>query len=237
MPRTAQDDPRYQRVRGSLVQAAARLGRERTVDAVAISELTALAGVSRSAFYAHATSPADLLASYLLEKLTPYLDRLGNLLEEEPDNFVTAWRGLYVEVLHTIREDQEIYQHVFGDHGSPAVVGRLRQRFRQTAEEFVQSFITHLEEPVSELWVNMAVSQHVSNTVVIIESWLRTGMREEPGDVVDTFILLAPPWQLVRLSPTGVASLGRRHLLETLAAQGQGTLPGTATPAAPTRNS
>lgn len=222
MPRAVQDDPRYQRVRERLVRALTVLAAERPVESVSVSELTSLAGVSRSAFYAHAASPADLLAEHLVSRLGPHLDRLGTLLEEDPEHFVQAWRRVYVDVLTLIREERAIYTHVFGEQGSPVVVARLRERFRQAAEAHVADFVSHLQEPVTELWAKMAVSQHVSNTVVMIESWLRTGMREEPSTVVDTFILLAPPWQLVRLSPAGVASVGRRHLMSVLVQQETG---------------
>ena len=93
----------------------------------------------------------------------------------------------------------------------------MRSRLGEAAESFVADFVRHLAQPPSPLWVRMAVSQHVGNTVAIIDSWLATGMNESPEEVTDTFISLAPPWLLVRLDDDGTATIGRSRLLARLA--------------------
>ncbi|WP_103062023.1 TetR/AcrR family transcriptional regulator [Actinomyces qiguomingii] len=219
MPEANRDDPRYLRVRERLTTAILDLASRRSVDTITVSELTAHAGVSRSAFYAHAPSPTQLLADHLVSKLAPLLEQLGTLLERDPDNYVRGWRNVYLDVLMAVREDGSVYAHVFGPDGSPAVLARLCTCFERAAEVFVGDFIARLDEPVTELWRTMAVAQHVNNTVVLIESWVRTGMRGSPTAVLDTFMTLVPPWQLVHLSTSGTTSLGRSRLRAALSAQ------------------
>jgi len=212
----SQDDPRYQRTRRALVDAVLSLARRKPIAQITVSELANRAHVSRSAFYAHAASPADLLAEHLIATLDPYLDRLGSLLADHPESYLERWRVVYIEMLTAIHRDGKVYAQVFDAPGS-VVLARLRSRLGEAAESFVADFVRHLAQPPSPLWVRMAVSQHVGNTVAIIDSWLATGMNESPEEVTDTFISLAPPWLLVRLDDDGTATIGRSRLLARLA--------------------
>ena len=212
----SQDDPRYQRTRRALVDAVLSLARRKPIAQITVSELVNRAHVSRSAFYAHAASPADLLAEHLIATLDPYLDRLGSLLADHPESYLERWRVVYIEMLTAIHRDGKVYAQVFDAPGS-GVLARLRSRLGEAAESFVADFVRHLAQPPSPLWVRMAVSQHVGNTVAIIDSWLATGMNESPEEVTDTFISLAPPWLLVRLDDDGTATIGRSRLLARLA--------------------
>lgn len=218
MVRTQEDDPRYRRTRRLLVGAVMELAADRPAAQISVSELAGRAGVSRSAFYAHASSPSELLADHLVSRLDPFLERLGGVLEEDPEDYLLRWRAIYVELLEAVREDRLVYAHIFDSDDSGVVLARLRARLREAAEVFVAHVVDHLEEPPTPLWQRMAVAQHVSNTVVVLDSWLADGASEEPETVVDTFISLAPPWLLIRLDADGRATLGRSRLLARLAA-------------------
>lgn len=211
--RSTETDPRYLRTRQALLDALLRLTAQRPAQSVTVSELTALAGVSRSSFYAHAASPADLLADHLSARLGPHLDLLGSVLTDSPEHFQERTREVYVDLLREVSESKEVFVHVFAETGSGTVLARLRTRFRVASEAFVSDLLTHLDEPPGELWTRMAVAQHSESLIIMIDSWLSSGAEKQPEDVVDTYLSLAPPWQLVRLDPGGRATIGRHRSL------------------------
>lgn len=211
--RNPEDDPRYQRTRRALLDALLELAAQRPTMTVSVSELTSRAGVSRSSFYAHAASPADLLADHLIASLSPHLDRLGTVLSDEPERFQERTREIYVDLLREVQVDRDVYVHVFAESGTGMVLARLRGRFRQASEAFVGDLVRHLAQDPGELWVGMAAAQHSSSLIIMIDSWLAAGADRSPEDVVDTYLSLAPPWQLVRLDERGLASIGRHRVL------------------------
>ena len=64
MSRRTQDDPRYLRARDRLIEVLRELAAQRPAELLTVSEIAARAGVSRTTFYAHAQTPADLLAAH-----------------------------------------------------------------------------------------------------------------------------------------------------------------------------
>jgi AcrR family transcriptional regulator len=54
--RVTEEDPRYLRVRASLVAALFELAAEVPADEISVSQLASAAGVSRTTFYSHSSS-------------------------------------------------------------------------------------------------------------------------------------------------------------------------------------
>ena len=71
----AELDPRQCRTRAALAAAVLALAAERGIDALSVTEITARAGVHRSTFYQHASSPLDLVKSTLARELDALRDR------------------------------------------------------------------------------------------------------------------------------------------------------------------
>mgnify|MGYP000965533580 CR=1 FL=1 len=76
--RVTEEDPRYLRVRASLVSALFELAAEVPADEISVSQLASAAGVSRTTFYSHSSSPAQLLADTLVDRLAP-IERLEHV--------------------------------------------------------------------------------------------------------------------------------------------------------------
>lgn len=216
MSRRTQDDPRYLRARHRLIEVLREFAAQRPAELLTVSEIAARAGVSRTTFYAHAQTPADLLAAHLIDRLSDSLAGLDTLLEDDPEHYLLRWRQAYIGVLEQVRADADIYRHVFLGEEGALVRARISAYFEEVVARYVEDFVRHLDQPVSELWVTMAISQQVHNTLVVITSWMRTGMVDAPELVMNTFISLAPPWQLARISASGRTSLGRSRVLEAL---------------------
>lgn len=215
--RRPEDDPRYQRVRARLVGALLDLAATKPAEAIAVSELTSAAGVSRTTFYKHADSPAQLLASHLIDQIAPVMEPMTTLLETAEQDYLLRWRDITVDVLENVRSNRQIYGHVFGGEGESVVLAILTRYFERIYGGYVEDFAEHVvDETPTDLWKAMATSQQVHNLIAVISSWLRTGMVDSPEGVVSTYMSLAPPWQLAKFSPSGHTSLRRNRVVASL---------------------
>ncbi|PSR66901.1 TetR/AcrR family transcriptional regulator [Nocardia sp. MDA0666] len=120
------DDLRVLRSRGLLQAAILKLGQERPVDGIAISDITQRAGVSRSTFYDHYTDKETLLADAMdrqaLEAGVPLRTvGLDEGLPGQPPQFL-------IDYLQHIADHAQLYRNVLGAHGSAAVHARLTGR-------------------------------------------------------------------------------------------------------------
>lgn len=213
------EDRRYQRVRAKLVSAVSELAAQKPAESITVSELASAAGVSRTTFYSHAESPASLLAQHLVDQISPVLDPLAQIFERSGPEYVLAWRDAMRELLRHVQERHDVYNHVFRPDGQSVVLSILSAYFEDVFSRYVQEFRTRVDgEPPSDLWVAMATSQQVHNTIALISSWLRTGMEETVDQAIGTYVTLVPPWQLARFTDSGRTTLGRHRIVAQMLA-------------------
>lgn len=212
------NDPRYVRVRGQLREAARRLVPAKPADAITVAELTREAGVSRTTFYQHGDCPAQFIADMVVDVLQPYLDDLIDAVASPNENYLLRWRETYVRMLTELREHRGFLSALFTPT-QPVVVGHITRRLTLTFDSYVDEFKSHLkEETVSELWTAMATAQQVYNLIAVLVAWLGTDMKESPDVVVNTYLSLAPPWQLARFQADGTVSLRRLRAISDIVA-------------------
>jgi AcrR family transcriptional regulator len=210
--RTTSDDPRYQRVRQRLVEAVLDLAQYRPAESISVSELVAAAGVSRAAFYGHAPSPASLLADVLIAELRPELDDLADQMTLPNADYVGLWRQIYLALLEHVGAHREVYRVISSQESS--VSSALTAFFEQAASRYVQAIKAQLDgPPLTPLWEAMAITQQAHNMLSVIRAWILTDLADSPAEVVNTYLTLAPPWQLARADATGHISLRRTRAL------------------------
>jgi AcrR family transcriptional regulator len=206
--RTTVDDPRYQRVRQLLVRAVLDMAAAQPAETISVAQLTSEAGVSRASFYAHATSPAALLADALIAELRPNLDSLAQQMTDDHADYVSLWRSIYLVLLSHVQRHRAVYEIVIAHE--TAVSSALTAYFEEAAAQYVGAVKVRLDgPPPGDLWVAMAISQQAHNMIAVIRAWIVTGMAESPEQVVDVYLTLAPPWQLARPDADGRISLRR----------------------------
>lgn len=214
------NDPRYVRVRAQLNDAALRLALAKPADAITVAELSREAGISRTTFYQHGDSPAQFIADAVVDILQPFLDELTGAIATAGDDYLLRWREIYIRMLTELLNHRQILGALFGGEGQPVIVGHITRRLTLTFAAYVDEFKSRLEgESVSELWTEMASTQQVYNLVSVLVSWLSTGMKESPDVVVNTYLSLAPPWQLARFQADGSLSLRRSRLVSDIVAE------------------
>lgn len=213
------NDPRYVRVRGRLNAAALRLIATRPADSITVAELTREAGISRTTFYQHGESPAQFIADAVVDILQPYLNELTDAISSPADDYLLRWRDIYIRMLGELREHREVLGAIFVGDRQPVVVGHITRRLTHTFDDYVDQFKSHLcGESVSELWTEMASAQQVYNLIAVLVAWLGTDMKESPEMVVNTYLSLAPPWQLARFQADGSLSLRRSRAVSEIVA-------------------
>lgn len=120
-------DRRIQRTRRLLEQAVLELARERDLDAIAVSDITERAGVSRVTFYDHYAGRDELLIAAMeqafveIAQATAGLYSAGGPVPEEPP------RAL-VDLLSHIAEHAAVYRTMLGARGSALFADAMRQR-------------------------------------------------------------------------------------------------------------
>ncbi|MFY9263420.1 MAG: TetR/AcrR family transcriptional regulator [Actinomycetaceae bacterium] len=212
------DDPRYIRSRTALRETMLAMCMERRPDDISISELTRNAGVSRATFYAHASSPVELLATALIAEFEPIFTPLGDVLTVNTANHLLRWREVYIELLEHVSERSAIYCKLYCQKPESAALGHLSDYFRSVIRHYVEDFAARSQEPITDLWKALATEQQVHNIVVIITAWLDSGKATTPETAINTFMSLAPPWQFAKFDDDGRVALRRSRIIRQLAA-------------------
>jgi AcrR family transcriptional regulator len=125
-------DPRARRSKESLEAALLELVATRDLPQITISDITKLAGVSRSTFYEHYADVHELavsactamfdglvLGSHMIDPSILYSDQLG-------DNPL-------IPLLRHMAEHASLYRSLLGPDGSARVINHLMHRFRVSA--------------------------------------------------------------------------------------------------------
>lgn len=208
MARITEEDPRYVRVRASLVSAVLELAAEVPAEELSVSQVAALARVSRTTFYSHASSPSQLLAATLVSEVQPKLDVLAERMSHAGVDYVALWREIYLVLLDHVMQHRRIYETLLSSNSF--ALSSVLEYLEEVATRYVEAVSDHFTgEPVTPLWRTMAVKQQVQNTVAMIAAWLDTELADPPETVVETYLTLAPPWQLARPDASGQIHLRR----------------------------
>lgn len=120
---TGRVDPRIARTRRSLQEALFELARERPLDEISVADIAERAGVNRSSFYQHYSDKDTLLADAIdavVEEAGASIPVLHEISPEPP--------AILVAYLRHVEENAAVYSRVFGEHGSPIALARLRDR-------------------------------------------------------------------------------------------------------------
>lgn len=199
-------------MRKLLVTALFDLASTRPAESISVAELTAAAGVSRAAFYGHAPSPAALLAAALIAEIDPSLRASLDGMCRLGADYVEGWRRIYLDLLSHTDERQAVYR-VAMSHDS-SVCSALTTHFEEVTEPCIRTIRSHFDGPQpTPLWTRIAVTQQAHNMISVMRAWVTSELVDPPEDVVDTYLSLAPPWQLARADEHGTISLRRSRSL------------------------
>ena len=158
-------DPRIARTRRSLQQALLELARTRDLDEVTIADIAERARVNRSSFYQHYSEKDTLLADAIEAALFEdgaSLPPLTELYDCEPPTALVAY-------LAHFEANAAVYQRVFGEHGSPAVLARIRDRVMDLARGGIEHSDTHAFDGMP---VDVAAAGITGSVMAVLGAWI-----------------------------------------------------------------
>ena len=182
-------DPRIARTRQSLQEALLDLARERELDDISIADIAERAGVNRSSFYQHYADKDTLLADAIdavAEEAGADLPEFREVTPEAP--------AILVAYLRHIEQNAAIYARVFGDHGSPVALARLRSRIQGIAAAAVAT--APLMMDVDDIPADVRAAGLTGSVLGVLDAWLARPERP-PADVAALWM-----WRLL-LGPIG----------------------------------
>lgn len=169
-------DPRIARTRRSLQEALFELARERELDDISVADIAERAEVNRSTFYQHYSDKDTLLADAIdavVEDAGGALPILTEITSEPP--------AILVQYLKHVEDNATVYTRIFGDHGSPVAVARLRDRIRL----IVTDAAAHSHKDLyNEVPPDVLAAGLAGSVLAVLEEWLR----RDPRPPVDTAV-------------------------------------------------
>ncbi|WP_395638734.1 TetR/AcrR family transcriptional regulator [Pseudolysinimonas sp.] len=181
-------DPRIARTRQSLQQALFDLARERGLDEISVADIAERAGVNRSSFYQHYADKDTLLADAIdavAEVAGADLPVFREITPEPPP--------ILIGYLKHIEENAAVYARVFGSHGSPVAVARLRSRVLAIASAAVA---TVEAPPLDDIPAEVRAAGLTGSVLGVLEAWLA----QDPRPPVETAVSWM--WRML-LGPVG----------------------------------
>ncbi|MEW2346592.1 MULTISPECIES: TetR/AcrR family transcriptional regulator [unclassified Streptomyces] len=177
-------DVRVRRTWARLSEAVLRLAAERPVEEVAVSDLVRAAGVNRSTFYKHASSPADVLARVLYAELdeirAAWIAETAAPTPPEPG----TWHGATAALAEHVLRYEAVYTVGLVGQRSPVLHRLLAEHLRTSVRVYVARDPGVLPEGAGPAeWRADAWSRFVAQGQVgVMEAWLSLRGRSPRGE-------------------------------------------------------
>ncbi|BDX32066.1 TetR family transcriptional regulator [Mycobacterium antarcticum] len=176
--RTHSADPRAERVRTLLRDAAFALAHERPVDEITVGDLVARAGVSRQVFYRHFTDRDDAVATaFAVAFAAAVADIQGDA------------RARIVELFAFAAEHRAMYRNVVPSAVTQRVVSAFRQELLPACEEIAAQGM-HVVGPIADIAPDSVSRFLVGGFQEVLRSWMEdpdaTDLRGRVTAALDT---------------------------------------------------
>jgi len=183
-------DARWQRSRSKLTTAVLALAANQPAEELTASAIASHAGVHRSTFYEHATSPMDLLQSALSEELDTVRSRY--LDNATPEDAITAVTNATVDVLIHADRHAAIYRGGL----ETSLHGMLSEHFQESTQVLLRHGVIQIPfgEPGDPVAAESVARFIADGTVGIIAVWLDGPEPRDPVAPLQMLAYLVPEW-------------------------------------------
>jgi AcrR family transcriptional regulator len=190
-PKLGSSDPRAVRTRTKLIGAfhAAIAGSDPA--AMSVSALTQAAGVNRTSFYSHFSSPEDLA----IHALSELFDVIGNadiaMRGEHSVPAAEASRRALRDIVSFVSQRRESYARVLGPGAAPRLLREVTEAF---AERTVVS-LERMDSRPADADPRVTARFLAGGVLGVIGAWLADpGSPWSPDDLVEALIQCLPGW-------------------------------------------
>jgi AcrR family transcriptional regulator len=189
--RTHSVDPRAERVRARMRDAAFALAHERRVDEITVGDLVARAGVSRQVFYQHFSDRDDAIATaFAMAFAAATADLEGDA------------QARILRLFDFAAEHRAMYRNVFGSAVAQRVVSAFRAELLPACEEIARQSMPVVTS-IAALSPESVSRFLVGGFMEVLRSWMEDpdspDLRARVGAALDTVHALLG----IALSPTG----------------------------------
>jgi AcrR family transcriptional regulator len=189
-------DARQRRTRARLHAAVLAAARDTPVAELSVTALAREAGVHRSTFYEHASSPGDLLRQALLAELDPLRSDLLGAPEADTEQAVAATTR---RVLEHVRRHAPVYRRGLApDSGPGSLDGLLADHFLESSRQLLRSGRLHLplhvEGMADDVVADIAARFVARGTVGAIQGWLDLPGEPDVDVFAAVYAVLLPSW-------------------------------------------
>ncbi|MWV59708.1 TetR/AcrR family transcriptional regulator [Rathayibacter sp. VKM Ac-2754] len=189
-------DARQKRSQVALHRAIIDLATATEVSSLTVSDITDLAGVNRSTFYAHSASAADLLCAALRGELDVVRDEYLAALREGVATDAAIRRGT-AGILAHLEAHRDLYLRAFdsagGDSGLRAMLAR---HFRSSVIETLATGTLELPDAdgLGGFLAEGTASFLAAGSTGLMEEWLRLPAPRTPDSYLAAYRRLLPSW-------------------------------------------
>lgn len=166
-------DRRVRKTRHLLRQGLAKLMLQKSVKEITVKELTELVDINRGTFYLHYKDIYDMAEKIELD----IMEEFQQIFDSKPiDAVVESSFPLIVEIYTYLAENADLCAAFLGKNGDMAFVEKLKDMIRGKCLYTLKTKYAGAD-PEKFQWFSVFV---VGGHLGLIQTWLDTGMREEP---------------------------------------------------------
>ena len=150
--------------------------RERDLDEISVADIAERAGVNRSSFYQHYSDKDTLLADAIdavVEEAGTSIPVMSEITEQPP--------AILIEYLRHVEQNAAVYARIFGEHGSPVVLARLRDRVQRIV---IDAVATSHQDVFSDVPPDVLAAGLSGSVLGVLEAWLT----RDPRPPVETAV-------------------------------------------------
>ena len=184
-------DPRAVRTREKLLRAFTTALRESDPADMTVSALTRAAGVNRTSFYGHFSSPEDLA----IHALSELFDMVGNtdivLRSQHAMTGAEASRRALRDIVGFVHERRALYARLLGPGAAPQLVRAVADAFTQRTLEALQ----HMDGRPPGADPEVTARFLAGGGLGVLGSWLADPAPGETAeDLVEALVRCLPGW-------------------------------------------
>lgn len=192
--RTHSVDPRAERVRTRLREAAFALAHERPVDQITVGDIVARAEVSRQVFYQHFGDRDDAVATAFIAAFaaaTTALDRgtAGGTADEDRSVITADARTRILRLFDFAAEHRSMYRNIVPSAVTQRVVTAFRAELQPACEQIARQGMP-VVSPIASLTPESVTRFLVGGFMEVLRSWMEdpdsTDLSGRVGAALDT---------------------------------------------------
>ncbi|MGW2277891.1 TetR/AcrR family transcriptional regulator [Streptomyces sp. NPDC001770] len=204
-PKVDMADIRVLRSRRKLREAVLLLAAARPIESVSVADVTRTAGLNRTTFYNHASSPADALEQALVGDLDAMRRMLTENAADRSLPFDRVWEEIAWDFLDWFERYEDIFTTGLLDGRSPVLTRLLSRHFTASVVSLLDARPSLV--PPGPAWDEPALTAYSRflgfGIIGVLQTWLETAPPRDPDALARILLRVLPEWLARPAQPPG----------------------------------